>query len=264
MTALSPKYLPSDSSTPDIANINDVSGYTHLLLMLSRLPDRSPDAPDRRELAMTMRRWSDGIRRQMPHYAPEHLRCAIECYDLTHRFGYNERPDKRYIDQYRRRYFGSWARGNDRINESDIYAMVSQMAVATPDDIDSRQFSAFYDIRERWMKQLRYNTAFAETAPVENYRRLSLVMQENLRPWFRFDQRSRKRQWAESNTVADLRSLDTPTLLSYKGFNLSLWPSVNPDAERNRTYDTAIARELVARPDLNRFERLAFTLTETI
>ena len=50
----------------------------------------------------------------------------------------------------------------------------------------------------------------------------------------------------------------------YKGFNLSLWPAVNPDAERNRASDTAIASELATRPDLNRYERQAFTLAETI
>lgn len=164
MTLLSQKYLPSDY-TPDIADIGDVAGYTHLLLMLSRIPADNPAAPDPRELAMSMRRWSDSIRSQMPHYAPEHLGRAIECYDISHRLGYNERPDSRTIDEYRRQYFDSWARGNDRINESDIYAMVSRKAAATPDDVDSRQFGAFYDIRERWMKQLRYNTAFAETTP---------------------------------------------------------------------------------------------------
>ena len=116
MTLLSQKYLPSDY-TPDIADIGDVAGYTHLLLMLSRIPADNPAAPDPRELAMSMRRWSDSIRSQMPHYAPEHLGRAIECYDISHRLGYNERPDSRTIDEYRRQYFDSWARGNDRINE---------------------------------------------------------------------------------------------------------------------------------------------------
>lgn len=72
MTLLSQKYLPSDG-TPDIADIGDVAGYTHLLLMLSRIPADNTAAPDPRELAMAMRRWSDSIRSQMPHYAPEHL-----------------------------------------------------------------------------------------------------------------------------------------------------------------------------------------------
>ena len=135
MTLLSQKYLPSDY-TPDIADIGDVAGYTHLLLMLSRIPADNPAAPDPRELAMAMRRWSDSICSQMPHYAPEHLGRAIECYDIAHRLGYNERPDSRIIDEYQRQYFDSWARGNDRINESDIYAMVSRKAAATPDDVD--------------------------------------------------------------------------------------------------------------------------------
>lgn len=69
MTLLSQKYLPTDSA-PNIADIGDVAGYTHLLLMLSRIPADNTAAPDPRELAMAMRRWSDSIRSQMPHYAP--------------------------------------------------------------------------------------------------------------------------------------------------------------------------------------------------
>ena len=47
MTLLSQKYLPSDY-TPDIADIGDVAGYTHLLRMLSPIPADNPAAPDPR------------------------------------------------------------------------------------------------------------------------------------------------------------------------------------------------------------------------
>lgn len=194
MTLLSQKYLPSDY-TPDIADIGDVAGYTHLLLILSRIPADNTAAPDPRELAMAMRRWSDSIRRQMPHYAPEHLGRAIECYDISHRLGYNERPDSRTIDEYRRQYFDSCTsrqRPNQRVGH-----LRNGIPKGCRRPRRCRQPAVW--------RLLQHTRAMDETTalqhgicrnhPGENYRRLSLVMPENLRPWFRFDQRSRKRQW---------------------------------------------------------------------
>ena len=94
----------------------------------------------------------------------------------------------------------------------------------------------------------------------ENYLRLSLLMREDLRAWFRFDQRSRKRLWADRNRPADLSALDTPTLLAYRTFVLSLWPAVTPTPALNRAAQSPVLAALLSRPDLNPHEKMGFTI----
>lgn len=133
-------------------------------------------------------------------------------------------------------------------------------AHTSPRDIDARQFAACYTIREEWIAQLRNRPTFAGVPLAENYLRLSLLMREDLRAWFRFDQRSRKRLWVDRNRPADLSALDTPTLLAYRTFVLTLWPAVTPIPSLNRATQAPVLAALLSRPDLNPYERRALEM----
>lgn len=253
----------------DLTDMADVAGYTNLLLAYAQTTG-TPGA----ELSMLMCRAADTIRRRISAAPAEHLRQLFESYDIFYRLGYRQAPPQRIADECRRRYFDSWAAGNHAITQGDIYAMLSPAAFAqlppsgavttshgpaSRSDIDARQFAACYTIHEEWIAQLRNRPTFTGVPLAENYLRLSLLMREDLRAWFRFDQRSRKRLWADRNRPADLAALDTPTLLAYRTLNLSLWPAVTPDPAANRAADAPIVAALLSRPDLNPYERRTLT-----
>lgn len=254
----------------DITDMADVAGYTHLLLAYAQTTG-TPGA----ELSMLMRRTADTIRHRISAAPAEHLRQLFESYDILYRIGYRQAPPQRIADECRRRYFDSWVVGNHAITQGDIYAMLSPAAFAplrhsgavttshgpaSRSDIDARQFAACYTIREEWIAQLRNRPTFTGVPLAENYLRLSLLMREDLRAWFRFDQRSRKRLWADRNRPADLSTLDTPTLLSYRTFVLSLWAAVTPSPSLNRAAEAPVLAALLSRPDLNPYERRALTI----
>lgn len=248
----------------DITNMADVAGYTHLLLAYAQTTG-TPGA----ELRMLMRRAADTIRHRIPAAPAEHLRQLFESYDILYRLGYRQAPPQRIADECRRRYFDSWVAGNHAISQGDIYAMLSPAAFAplrhsapnpAPRDIDARQFAACYTIREEWIAQLRNRPTFTGVPLAENYLRLSLLMREDLRAWFRFDKRSRKRLWADRNRPADLSALDTPTLLAYRTFVHSLWPAVTPTPSLNRAAEAPILAALLSRPDLNPYSRRALEM----
>ncbi len=285
------KQLPAIEQV-DLSDMADVAGYTHLLLAYAQTTG-TPDA----ELSMLMRRAADTIRRRIAAAPAEHMRQLFEAYDMLHRLGYRQAPTTRIADECRRRYFDSWAAGNHAITQGDIYAMLSPAAFAplrhtlsaTPApgpnaaasptsapasapgipggisssasvNIDARQFAACYTIREEWITQLRNRPTFTGLPLAENYLRLSLLMREDLRAWFRFDQRSRKRLWADRNRPADLAALDTPTLLAYRAFVLSLWPAVTPPPSLNRAAEAPVLAALLSRPDLNPHTRRALKI----
>lgn len=254
----------------DITDMADVAGYTNLLLACAQL-----EATPGTELRMLMCRAADTIRRRISAAPSEHLRQLFESYDIFYRLGYRQAPPQRIADECRRRYFDSWAAGNHAITQGDIYAMLSPAAFAplrhsgtvttshgpaSRSDIDARQFAACYTIREEWIAQLRNRPTFTGVPLAENYLRLSLLMREDLRAWFRFEQRSRKRLWADRNRPADLSALDTSTLLAYHAFVLSLWPAVTPTPSLNRAAEAPVLAALLSRPDLNPHGRRALTI----
>ena len=276
----------------DLTDMADVEGYTRLLLACAQL-----EATPGTELRMLMRRAADTIRRRISAAPSEHLRQLFESYDILYRLGYRQAPPRRIADECRRRYFDSWVADNHAITQGDIYAMLSPAAFAplrhtlsaTPApgpnaaasptsapasapgipggisssasvNIDARQFAACYTLREEWITQLRNRPTFTGLPLAENYLRLSLLMREDLRAWFRFDQRSRKRLWAYRNRPADLSALDTPTLLAYHAFVLSLWPAVTPTPSLNRAAEAPVFAALLSRPDLNPYERRALKM----
>ena len=263
----------------DMTDMADVAGYTHLLLAYAQTTG-TPGA----ELSMLMRRAADTIRHRISAAPAEHLRQLFESYDILYRLSYRQAPPQRIADECRRRYFDSWVAGNHTITQGDIYAMLSPAAFAplrhsgtvtpshgltsscdinahtSPRDIDARQFAACYTIREEWIAQLRNRPTFAGVPLAENYLRLSLLMREDLRAWFRFDQRSRKRLWVDRNRPADLSALDTPTLLAYRTFVLTLWPAVTPIPSLNRAAEAPVLATLLSRHDLNPHDRRALKI----
>ncbi len=141
---------------------------------------------------------------------PEEIPGLLEMYELLHRIGYAKEPSQSFIATQRNRVYTAWRSGNLNIQESQVYPLLKR-------SINGRHFAQM--MLKNWIKTLLKHNRFPNVTTHENYRRLSIVMREDI-------DKELKRKWYEANLVDDLTTLSTPLLKSYRSFVSSLFPSV--------------------------------------
>ena len=82
-------------------------------------------------------------------------------------------------------------------------------------------------------------------------------MRANISDRFNGKSEAMKRKWYERNKVEDLTTLSTQILRAYRQLSITLFPDVM-DLEPQCALDNHILAELIARPDLNLYDREAF------
>ena len=104
----------------------------------------------------------------------------------------------------------------------------------------------------------RYNT-FPETDAYEQYKRLALIMRDNVDSYFGGDCKIAKEAWFEKNKIAQYSTVSTKILTAYRQFVCSLFPAVLSSREMKKL-DVAVLNELVKRKDLNDYDLKAYQL----
>ena len=138
--------------------------------------------------------------------------------------------------------------------------MLSRVDMSEVDTNDKLEYDAARRaIRNKWLETLRRHSYFPDATTHENYQRLSLVMRANISDRFNGKSEAMKRKWYERNKVEDLTTLSTQILRAYRQLSITLFPDVM-DLEPQCALDNHILAELIARPDLNLYDREAFRL----
>ncbi len=159
--------------------------------------------------------------------APEEITGLLEMYELLHRIGYVAQPSQSLMAEQYNRVYTAWRSGNRNIQESQIYPLLKS-------SINGRPYAQM--MLKNWVKTLLKHNSFPHVTTHENYRRLAIIMRENIDKLIALDTPisklacgktvlELKRRWYEANRVADLSTLSTPLLKSYRTFIASLFPS---------------------------------------
>lgn len=249
---------------PDLPDVREIAGYAHWLVMRGQLAgnlrlDGHAASDEEQAVASGCRTLCGALEERLVNCREADIADLLPCYDLVYRLGYSRVPDPVFVGRHRVRFFESWRRGNREIEESDIFGMIAPDARYRPEKAGRERVDAYRSILGRWMATLRRHGHFPGATSCENYRRLALVMREDIDIYFGGDGHAAKRGWYDLNRVDELSTLGPYILRGYRRFASSLYPDIL-DYERHMELDNRILSELAASPGLNLYERRAFLL----
>ncbi len=250
---------------PPLREPKEILYYGHWLMMRGQLAGNltlNGHTATEEELSIEseMRLLADLASKRLTNCKPEAIGELLDCYDWMHRLGYKSIPNQAFVNKVRKRYFSAWMNGKKEIEESNLFCMLSRVDMSEVDTNDKLEYDAARRaIRNKWLETLRRHSYFPDATTHENYQRLSLVMRANISDRFNGKSEAMKRKWYERNKVEDLTTLSTQILRAYRQLSITLFPDVM-DLEPQCALDNHILAELIARPDLNLYDREAFRL----
>ena len=211
------------------------------------------------EVRSEIRRACDRMARVLPTCTATDIASLTGYYSTLYTIGYSRMPETALLEKQRDRLLRLWQSGDRTIGESDVYGLLSDSMNNPLSVITPAARRAFDKLRECWMRTLKQHSTFPGTDTYERYRRLALIMRDNINPWFGGNSAAAKRRWYETNRIADISTLGTKILTAYRQFVCSLFPAVQSAAEMTRL-DVAVLKELTSRRDLDPYDRRAYQL----
>lgn len=178
-------------------------------------------------------------------------------YSILFMIGYCKMPDTSIINEQKERLFKLWETGNKTIEESHFYGIMSEASQITP--LPASQQQAFINLRTKWIQTLEMHGTFPGTDTNELYKRLALIMRDNIDSYFNGDSTTAKSRWYEKNRIANLTVVGSKILTAYHLFIKSLFPALK-NSEEMRALEIPVLKELIVRNDLNDFDRKAYQL----
>lgn len=262
-TRLTAEQHKNHGIPPRLTDVEALTSYTHYLLMKAQLagnttPAIRPPSDETLAIAAQCRALSDELQRRLNKCSEADAAILLECYGMTYLIGYGHTPDNDYIIRQQQRIFTAWQSGNKRIDDSAVFGILASEMLQRGPGAPPEHITTYLAIKDQWIATLLEHNRFADTTVCENYRRLTLIMRENLDGYCK-NQRAIKRRWYEHNRTDNLTALDTHALQSYRNLACALTPAVL-SAKAWQTLDRRILSELTGRPDLNPYAREAFRL----
>lgn len=244
--------------------MESVRAYSHYLTMkgqyigLTAIDGHKPTAEEI-EVRSEIRRACDRMARVLPTCTATDIASLTGYYSTLYTIGYSRLPETTLLERQRDRLLRLWQSGDRTIEESDVYGLLSDSMNNPLSAITPAERRAFDRLREDWVRTLKQHATFPDTDTYERYRRLALIMRDNIDPWFGGNSAAAKRRWYETNRIAGISALGTKIMTAYRQFVCSLFPAVLTAAEMTRL-DIAVLKELITRRDLDPYDRRAYHL----
>lgn len=238
--------------------------YYHYLAMkgqqagLTNIAGHSPSAEDK-QLQSEIRSAADRIAEALPHLPACQIAEMAGYYSMLYTIGYRKMPDLQLIAEQRDRLLQSWQSGDKTIQESDLYAMLSEAARYPATPLRLEHMRTYVQLRDNWIDQLKRCGTFPATLTYERYRRLALITRENLETAYGPDSADAKARWYEEYKIQDLTKESTPILAAYRQYIVSLFPTVL-SIEAMKRQEATILKELLTRCDLDPYDTKAYRL----
>lgn len=228
-------------------NFNDARSllsYSNYLIMKAQLTgnlcfDGHIPSVEELQIAEQCRMLCDNLSHTLDYCKPSEVPDLLEIYEPVYHIGYKRLPDPSFIKKHKHRVFKAWEAGNRHIEESAIYGMLLPEVKFSPITVDKAYSVAFNDIRAKWISTLKKYGRFPEVTTYENYRRLALIMRENLDAELAGNSEQAKREWYELNKIDDLKTVGTQILIAYRRFVATLFPAVL-DYEAQQALDATL------------------------
>lgn len=157
------------------------------------------------------------------------------------------------------RMIDAWKGGDKTIQESDVYRILLGSTHNPMRPMSPTYKQILNGMRENWVK---YNS-FPDSNTYERYSRLALIMRDNIDSCSHKDSVSVKRAWFKKNKIDNISSVGTKIFVGYRQFVNSLFPAVLSSKEM-RKLEVDILKELVARKDLNDYNRQEYQIALTL
>lgn len=211
------------------------------------------------EVRSEIRRACDHMARVLSTCTATDIASLTGYYSILYTIGYSRMPETTLLEKQRDRLLRLWQSGDRTIEESDVYGLLSDSMNNPQSAMPQATRRTFDRLRDGWVRTLKQHSTFPDTDTYERYRRLALIMRDNIDPWFGGNSTAAKRRWYETNRIADISTFGTKILTAYRQFLCSLFPAVLSASEM-RSLDVAVLEELVRRKDLNNYDLKAYQL----
>lgn len=244
--------------------MESVRAYSHYLTMkgqfigLTTIDGHKPTVEEI-EVRSEIRRTCDRVAKVLPNCKANDIANLTGYYSLLYAIGYCKLPESSLLEEQRDRLMRCWKTGDKTIEESDVYGMLSDSMHNSMNAMASASYQAFNNLRECWLNTLKKYNSFPETSTYERYKRLALIMRDNIDSYFGGDCTEAKETWFEKNKIAEYSTASTKILTAYRQFVRSLFPSVLGSREMKKL-DVAVLEELIKRKDLNNYDLKAYQL----
>lgn len=182
------------------------------------LTDGHRPSVEEQTAAIEVRDLADSIAAMMPTADPDSLDTLMDLHDILHRMGYYRAPSPELHSAARRRFVDAWLHGDKRISATRVAALVGKQIRHNQADLPPKMIDWYCQTMGDWCSQLSYADSFADIPPVENYNRLTIMLNENLWAYIPGDQTSAKRRWINANTVSDPSTLSPAVRDAYDSF----------------------------------------------
>lgn len=231
--------------------MESVKAYSHYLLMKGQLIglttiDGHKPTVEEIEVRDEIRRTCDKIAKVLANCQASDIASLTDYYSLLHTIGYCRLPEASLLEKQRERLLRSWKSGEKTIEESDVYGMLSDSMHNPMSKMPSASSQAFNNLRETWVNILKRYNSFPDTDTYERYKRLAMIMRDNVDSYFAGDCTVAKEAWFEKNQITELSTVGTKILTAYRQFVCSLFPALLSSKER-KELDIAVLNELVKR-----------------
>lgn len=244
--------------------MESVRAYSHYLLMKGQLIglttiDGHKPTVEEIELKGEIRRTCDKVAKVLANCQANDIASLTDFYSLLHTIGYCKRPEAFLLEKQRDRLLRSWKSGDKTIEESDVYGTLLDSMQNPMSPMSTATFQVFNNLRKIWVSTLMKYNSFPETDTYERYKRLALIMRDNVDSYFAGDCTVAKEAWFEKNKITQYSTISTKILTAYRQFVCSLFPAVLSSREMKKL-DVAVLNELVKRRDLNDYDLMAYQL----
>lgn len=244
--------------------MESITSYSHYLAMKGQLIglatiDGHQPAVEEKEVQSEICRACDKMAMALPTCAANEIADLTGYYSMLHTIGYHQLPNPSLMEKQRERLVGYWKSGDRSVEESDVYWVLQDSMRNLMSTKSSASQQVFNNLREGWITTLKRFNSFPETNAYERYKRLALIMRDNIDPYFNGNSTVAKKSWFEKNRIADLTTVGTKILTAYRLFVCSLFPAVLSYTKMSKL-DIIVLKELIGRSDLNDYDRKAYQL----
>ena len=245
-------------------NIDSVTAYSHYLAMKGQLMglttiDGHKPTLEEMEVRKEICRTCERMAKTMSACTANEIAGLTGYYSLLYTMGYHRLPETSILDRQRDRLLNYWMAGDKSIQESDVYGMLVDSVRNPMAAVPTLHRQALGKLRESWTCTLKKYGSFPKATAYERYRRLSLIMKDNLDSYFDGEGSVVKEEWFEKNRITDFSTVSTKILTAYRQFIRSLFPAVLGSDEMTEL-DISVLRELVTRRDLDYYDKKAYEL----
>lgn len=254
----------ADKKYANYMDIPTLKAYSHYLIMKGQavgltVVDGHKLSAEELDVQKEIRRACDEVERTLLNCNAGDIACLTDFYFSLFIIGYYKLPDASFRGKQTDRLLRSWKAGDKTVEESDVYGMLCAPMQYSIPSMSANILSFFGNLRDRWVKTLKTYSTFPDIATYERYKRLALVMKDNVDSYFGGDGSAAKKVWFEKNKIAEYSTVGTKILTAYRQFVCSLFPSVLGSREMKKL-DVAVLKELVKRKDLNNYDLKAYQL----